>query len=276
MNVLYSSLILLLMVAIPSHAEEPMLLKTYTVSNTDIEETASIIPLMMPSTNGLVITTIDRKLVVRGTAEQHQVVVEMLRELDAPPKNIQINVQFNRKGQTSHSEIGWKQKGPIIIGDGDIQGSMEGRFSQRSRSVSENTTQMLVAMDGRRASLRVGETVPQVTWLMEYGYHWGYVQQVDIEWRDVGSFLTVEPTIVSPGVIRIKLTPELSGRLENGDRQRIQFTHLTTEVLVGDGQSISIGGFSKDKEFSSKFFIGRNQGRDVSVTGITLTPHILK
>lgn len=256
-------------------ADEETTLKTYTVSYADPEEIATIAPLMMPSTNGLVIQTIDRKLVVRGTAEQHTLVKQMLRDLDAPPKNIQINVDFGTTGRSRQRELGIRPKGPIVIRNGDAHGSFEGRFSNRSTTSSENTTQMLVAMDGRSASLRVGESVPYISWLTEYGCRHGYIREMEIEWKEVGSFLSVEPSIVSPGIIRVRLIPELRGRLKNGERQSIQFTHLATEVTAADGQTISIGGFREDKDFSSKFLIGSAPGGQSVNTTITLTPKIL-
>jgi len=266
--------IALLISALSLSAEETRL-QTYTVHYANPSEVAEIIPMMMPSTNGLVVETVDKTLVVRGTAEQHEIVRQMLRDLDAPPKNIQINVEFETSGESHNREFGVRLAGPIVVCDGDVHGSLQSRFSNRSTTSSENTTQMLVASDGRSASLRVGETVPYISWLTEYGYRHGYVREVQVEWRDVGSFLSVEPTIVSPGIIRVRLTPELSGRLKDGTRESIQFTHLATEVVVGDGQTISIGGFSKDEDFSSKFLVGRGARGESSVTGITLTPRIL-
>ncbi len=251
-------------------------LKVYKVRFANVTEVADVIPMMMPSTNGLVLKTVDKTLVVRGTPEQHEVVRQMLRDLDAPPKNIQVNVQFGTSGGSHNREIGIRPRGPIIIDRDGIHGSLQGSLIDQSTTTRENTTQMLVAADGRSASIRVGERVPYVSWLTQYGHRHGYVRNIEIEWRDVGSFLVMEPTIVAPGLIRVRLTPELSGRLENGDQQSIQFTHLSTEVTVHDGQTISIGGFSKDEDFSSKFLIGRGSSGESSITGITLTPRILQ
>ncbi len=256
-------------------AEEPAL-KVYPVRFSDPQEAAAVIFMMSPSTNNLQIEAVENRLVVKGTAEQHRHVEQMLRELDAPPKNIQINVQFGSQGASYDRGAGIQPRGPLIIRNGRMHGAIDGRFYDRSSTATENTTQMLVAMDGKSASLRVGERVPEIRWLTEYGYRHGYVREVGIEWRDVGSFLAIEPTIVGAGLIRVRLIPELSGRLEDGTRQTIQFTHLATEVVAADGQTIHIGGFNQDKDFSTRFFIGRGaRGKSMS-TDITLTPHILQ
>jgi len=115
-------------------------LKLYPVHYTDPASAIEMITMMTPSTNGLSIQAVDRKLAVRGTAEQHAVVEQMLRELDRPPKNVQINVQFAATGQTSSREAGIRPKGPIIIRDGEIHGSLEGRFRDQRTTSRENTT----------------------------------------------------------------------------------------------------------------------------------------
>ena len=264
-----------LLLTVSVYAQETTL-KLYSVRYTDPSSAGEVIQMMMPSTNGLSIQAIDHKLAVRGTADQHATVETMLRELDQPPKNVQINVEFTRSGQHSNREIGIRPKGSIVISDGEVHGTFEGRFNSQSTTSSENVTQMLVAMDGRSASLRVGETVPYLAWLTEYGTRHGYIRETHIEWRDVGAFLAVMPEIIDNGpMIRIRLVPTLSGRLADGNEQTIQFTEVSTEVIARDGQSISIGGFAQNQDFYSKFLVGRSGGSESSVTDITLTPRIL-
>ena len=257
----------------PVSAETEM--KIYTVYRANPVEIAEIAPQMMPSTNELHLVVSGRKLAVKGTAEQHDIIRDLLHEMDAPPKNIQVNVHFTRNGSGSDREAGIRPDGPRVIKNGKVYGSTRSRFQSHSSTVNENVNQMLVAADGQSASLRVGKTVPNIAWLTEYGGRHGYVRDIGIEWKEVGSFLAVESTLVAPGLIHVRLIPELSGRLTSGERHRIQFTHLATEVTVRNGQTIRIGGFNQDKEFSSKFLMGRSGQRSSSITGISLTPRIL-
>ncbi len=136
---------------------------------------------------------------------------------------------------------------------------------------------MLVAMDKHRATLRVGERVPYLAWLTEYGFRHGYIRETHIEWRDVGSFLAVEPDIIGDGpMIRIRLIPTLTGRLKDGQEETIRFTELTTELIARDGQTVSVGGFTENRDFYSKFLVGRSGGNESLITDITLTPRILQ
>lgn len=126
-------------------AAEDLSVQTYPVRFTDPEDAAEIIALMLQPADGLQVHAIDRKLVVKGTAQQQKEVQQMLSELDAPPKNIQIDVQFNRSGSSSGLQAGIQQRGPIIIRNGEVHASMGGRFSNRSATVTENTRQWMAA-----------------------------------------------------------------------------------------------------------------------------------
>jgi len=251
-------------------------MKVYSVHSTDPAEIIELITVMTPDTNGLSIAAAGKKLVVRGTPEQHRIVKDILHDLNAPPKNVRIDVQFERSGRIIDKEAGIRPKGPIIIREGEgLSGAIEVTLRNQSTASRENVMQMLVAASGRSASLRVGETVPYLAWLHQYGHRWGYIREIGIEWRDVGAFLSMEPVILGNGLIRIRLIPELSGRLEDGSRETIRFTRVATEIIARDGVPVSIGGFSEHQDFYSKFLIGRSRGEKSSITDITLTPRIL-
>lgn len=259
-----------------SFAEEETVLRAYPVRFAKPVVAAEIIQSMVLSTNSLLIETTEDRLFVRGTKKQHAVVREVLRELDVRPRNVRIDVQFDRRSESSAREAGIRPVGPVVIGRDGIRGSLEGRLQDRSSTVTEHTAQILVAMEGRSASLRVGETVPHLAWLTEYGYRHGYIRTAHIEWRDVGSFLAMEPEILGDGWIRVRLTPTLSGYGNDGLLKTIHFTELATEVVARDGEPVSIGGLTGDRDFYSKFLVGRSGGREVSITDITLTPRILE
>jgi type II secretory pathway component GspD/PulD (secretin) len=257
--------------------EAPPVTKIYPVHYADLQETLEIITAMMPSTNGLRMAGSSGGLAVTGTGEQHRFVAEMLSELDAHPKNVRIDVNFARSGQISRREAGIRPKGPVIIRDGEVSGAVQVNLHGQTVTARENVTQMLVASSGRSASLRVGERVPYLAWIEEYGRRCGYIREVRLEWREVGAFLAMEPTLIGSGpMIRIRLIPELSGILEDGTPQRIHFTGVATEVVVRDGETVSIGGFTENQDFYSRFLVGGSQDEESSTTEITLTPHILE
>ena len=74
--------------------------------------------------------------------------------------------------------------------------------------------------------------------------------------------------------IRIKLTPELS-RLVDAETVSVAMEKLSTEVIVGNGQEISLGGLPAEvQEFYSKFLVGYDESRRTRSLNIYLTPTI--
>ncbi len=258
-------------------AAKPQTLEIYSLCGAESEGITKVLQMMVPEGDQMEIKQAGQKLVVRATAEQHRIISDRLDELCAPPRNVQINVEFDTSGQSRERGAGIRPTGPINIRDGDVSGGFEVTLRNRSNTLDENITQMLVASSGKQASLRVGERVPHLLWIEDYyGRHYRH-REVHVEWQDVGAFLAIEPTIIGTGpLIRIRVIPQLSGRLGNGKRHTIQFTELATEIVACDGTPVSIGGFDENKDFYSKFLVGGTGGNVSSITQITLTPKILR
>lgn len=216
------------------------------------------------------------KLFIKATDKQHKEIAALIKELDVKRKNVRIDVRFVGAGQKSDGGASLNPRGGMVF---DSKTGFNGRIAVKpsvystSTTTSSSTTQILMAMSGTSATLRIGERVPYLTWIMNYGYRYGVIAS-NVEWQDVGSFLSVEPTIIGDGpMIRVKLVPELSGFVD-GKRRRIKFVQAATEVTVRDGQSVQIGGANKNSEFLSRFLIGFDKHGSSSKLDIVLTPRI--
>ncbi len=225
---------------------------------------------------GLSVMRAGGKLVVRGQEDQIQAVRDLLRQLDVRPQNVRIDVAFRGEGAAREREASVTGDGNVVVTqDGpQIRFRLKPRLQHQTTTTRQSTTQTLMAMSGRSASLQVGEQVPYVEWLMDYGLRWGMLHS-RLQWQQVGSNLVIEPTVIGSGpMIRVRLTPELSGRVD-GQPHRIQFARAATEVVVRDGESIQIGGLKKDDEFYSRFLIGARSQTDRSTLDVVLTPRIM-
>ncbi|XAM00282.1 type II secretion system secretin GspD [Phycisphaeraceae bacterium D3-23] len=109
----------------------------------------------------------------------------------------------------------------------------------------------LLTADNQEANINVGESVPIIT-----------NSRVDdngdiistIEYRDVGIILTVTPQINSEGLVVLDVSQELSAISDLAvpvapDQNAVVFSQrsLTTQVAVGDGQTVVIGGLMEDE-----------------------------
>lgn len=164
------------------------------------------------------------------------------------PRNISIEVEFKETGfKTRKMTSPWQY--------------------QRDRE-SKYTKQHIVVTDGLTATIRVGEDVPYIDYYTGYLTEHGYVEEIEVTFREVGTKLAVAPKIRG-NYIEISLTPQIS-YVSGADREIINVKELTTTVLAADGQSISIGGLIKDRDFAGYFF----KTKSLSNLDIVLTPHI--
>jgi hypothetical protein len=164
------------------------------------------------------------------------------------PRNISIEVEFKEVGQRTKRIKGLKPYQKI--------------------SDSQYTKQHIVVSDGLTATIRMGEDVPYIEYYTRYLHNHGYVEEIGVTFREVGTKLLVSPKIRG-NYIEISLTPQISC-LSEGRRDVINIQELTTTVMAADGQSISIGGLIKDEEFKG-YFLKTNTASNLD---IILTPHI--
>ena len=164
------------------------------------------------------------------------------------PRNITIEVEFKETG-TKTKRLG-------------------GFAPYQTRRTSQYTKQFLTITDGLTGTIRVGEDVPYREYYTRYLIDHGYVETVEITFKEIGTKLVVTPKIRG-NYIEISLTPQIS-YMSGKRKDVINIKELTTTVIAMDGQSISIGGLLKDKEFKDFFF----KTKTASNLNIILTPHI--
>lgn len=271
------ALLLVLSASLPATGDGTVI-GVYTVRFADPEETARLLTALITPAGKAetpAVQSTGRQLVVRASAAQHIEIEAVLRDLDRPPRNVRIEVHIDRKEDRSAREASIRPRGPVVVDRDGVRIPLGGRLQHQDTQSTERVVQHLVVMDGGRASLRVGESVPWLRWIEEYSFRHGYIRTHRIEWVDIGSFLSIEPEVLGDGWIRVRIVPTLSGRDGSGARQSIRFTEVATEVIARDGQTIRLGGFSQDEEFHSRFLVGRSGGHDQIVTDLTLTPTLI-
>jgi len=216
------------------------------------------------------------RLLVLATSNQQSQVSAILEKLDAPSRNIRIDVAIAESRTGGGSQFGVGGSGEIVVTPGGTahRGRLVPYLDHRSSVRDSSTRQTLYVQNGGKASLRVGQEVPFLEWLVESGRHWGYIRQ-NVTMKQVGASLVVEPQIVGNGpMISVALVPELSGFVD-GQRQSIRYTRAATSVTVKDGQPFSISGFGENSEFYSRFLAGVGRERHQKNMSMTLTARIV-
>ncbi len=266
-----------LMLKASASENAPQELVVYPIGFADGPNSVEVIKSVLGNDIHVVYDRISRKLLVLASSNQHAAVAMLVKQMDVPLKNVSVTVTFKRTDDRDHASSSLTGGGQVIR---TPQGGMRttvrltpSLVNQQSEMTSSAKQQLLVS-SGKQASLAVGEEVPYIDWLMEYGFHNRIITQ-RVNWQRVGSFLVIEPTIIGEGpMIRVKLTPELSGLVDNSP-YRTRFDTVSTEVIVSDGIPFTLGGAGQNQEFYSRFLIGVDRSGKRENLNIEMTARIL-
>ena len=272
----YAMVVFALMVLVSDAQQGQSRFEVYPLGFAEGPSAVEMVKAIIGPTGSVTLDETNHRLLVVATDDKHAQVESMMRKLNVPPKNVRIEVRFEGASDQQDVGAGVGASGEIVREEGITRTTIKvkPRVENTSVKTSSDVAQTLLVASGRQGSLHVGENVPYVDWFVDYGIRNGYLER-SIEWKDVGASLIVEPIVIGGGpMIRIRLTPELSG-LVDGNVYRTAFARVATEVVVQDGQTFQIGGLDKDEDFYSRFLIGFDRSGSRQSLNITLTPRIV-
>jgi type II secretory pathway component GspD/PulD (secretin) len=148
----------------------------------------------------------------------------------------------------------------------------------------------IVCISGEEASIHIGSSEPYE--VLHYDEE-GHVTSKETKFVDVGIKLTVTPTISEEGFITMKIHPEVSSARAGTvatEELAIDTTEATTVVTVKDGETVVLGGLTKEVSsshirkipilgnipFLGALFRTEYTQKDKKEMIIFLTPKILK
>jgi general secretion pathway protein D len=224
-------------------------------------------------------------LLVRSTQADFDVLEEGIQQLDVRPLQVLIEVVVVEARKDRQFALGFNvQLPPYEVDGATVEGELLGgglgdlvvRVMELGRAqvnavltaarlrgdVDIVSRPVLLASNNTEASLLVGTQQPFVQVSRSLPTETPQRDQV-VQYRDVGTKLTVRPTINQDGYVSLYVQQELSAA--TGENQFnapvIASREATTQVLVGDGQTIVIGGL-------------RDQVQDRVRTGVPLLADI--
>jgi type II secretory pathway component GspD/PulD (secretin) len=257
---------------VPAPAPE---FKAYPLNYADGPATVETIKGLVGADARVAYDPATRKLLVMAGSHQHATIARLVEELNLPPRNVRIIVRFEGAGSEDTSSASVSGQGGVVVTRQGTRSSVriQPRIEQQHTETTSSAQQQLLVTSGRQATLFVGENVPYLEWIMDYGWRHHHIEQ-HVVWQQVGAYLVIEPVILGNGsLIRVKLTPELSGRVD-GNPYRTRLATATTEVTASDGVPFSLGGLARTHEFYSRFLIGRDRNGRRQTLDIEMTAHI--
>ena len=194
----------------------------------------------------------DYRLIVRTSDRNLKDIERLLAQLDVAPRQLRITVEqrvADDRDITTHSvegevQIGDKARIKLPEKSPDNRGlvvqkdNLRLRTDQRTTVGRNENTQTVMALDGQRASIRIGQSVPHVKEILALGRRQVLIAQ-GIELQDVTTGFDVLPRVHGDRV-RMEITPRLS-TLRDPATGLADFQELATTVEVRLGEWIDLG-----------------------------------
>jgi type II secretory pathway component GspD/PulD (secretin) len=194
----------------------------------------------------------DFRLIIRTSDRNLKEVERILAQVDVARLRLRITVEqasaedraTTSQSVTGEARIGDKarvtlparppQKGGLIVQKDGLQYSA----NRRTTTTSNANTQTVMTMDGQRAWIRIGQSVPHVRKILALSRR-QLVLIEDIELQDVTTGFDVLPRVHGDRVL-VEITPRLSS-LRNPATGLADFQELSTTVETKLGEWLDLG-----------------------------------
>ena len=185
------------------------------------------------------------------------------------PRHIKVLVDSQQQVTGNKEEV--QGTGSIIIRRGGAQPSGRVTAGSRQTTVQRSTGIFTLVQDGGESILTVATRVPQnqVSFYRDYAGRVGYIDR-RITFAEVGTSLRVAANALAGGQIKVRLTPRIS--YFSAERSgAIDFTEATTELIVPDGQPVSLGGSTSRIHEITRQILGHSEHTSSSETELVVT-----
>jgi type II secretory pathway component GspD/PulD (secretin) len=218
-----------------------------------------VVPALRPLLgSGESLSGMDSRLIVRASPRTLAAIERVLGEIDVARRNLRISVRHG--GEREARELGLGASGEahsgstriVVSGDSGTGsgagagvggrgpgGALQLRTERRVTTARDSSTQTLTVLDGGRAFLRVGESIPEVQpFLVLVGSRLGVV--AGVQYHDVTTGFEVEPRLMGE-TVQLVVAPRLAFRSDRG-AQTVSFEELRTVLTVKSGEWVDLGG----------------------------------
>lgn len=219
-----------------------------------------VLPVLQPLLEaGATLSGMDNQLFLRTSVKNREEIKRVLAAIDLPSRRLIIRIAQNR--QSEDNTRGAAVQGQVVLGSTTRHDAHAQVWDTRSAR-SEQAGQMVQTIDGGRAFIRIGRSlpIPMRQILLAPG---GVVQTESVVYRDIGSGFYATPR-VNGG----RVTLDISQQAENGNlgqiRPGIATQQLTTTVSGRLGEWIELGGTGQQAsaEQGGTFSVGTADVRD--------------
>lgn len=214
---------------------------------------SEVMPLVQPLLGpDDALSGMDFRLIIRTSDRNLKEVERVLAQVDVARQRLRITVEQASAGDrasTSRSVTGETRIGDrariTLPGKSPSQGGLivqkdglQYQANRRTTTASNANTQTVMTMDGQRAYIRIGQSVPHVRRILALSRRQPVLIQ-DIELQDVTTGFDVLPRVHGDRVL-VEITPRLSS-LRNPATGLADFQELSTTVETRRGEWLDLG-----------------------------------
>lgn len=206
-------------------------------------------------------------LILMGNEDEYSKIRSVLAELDFPQKQVMFEAEVVELAKSELTQFGirweWSSypapSGSELLGVIQVRPEKNANINYRATIDAMINTEKakilanprVASLDGQTARILIGDRLPVETRYLANG-----VQQVTVNYVDVGIKLEVTPWINEEGIITTKLRPEVSTNIATaGNNPSIRTREAETTIRVRNGETIVIGGLiqNEDRKNVQKF-----------------------
>ena len=184
-------------------------------------------------------------------------------------RHIKVVVETKQTGTSNQEAV--QGAGSVIIRRGGAQPSGRLTAGEKQTTVQRSSGIFTLVQDGGESLLSVATRVPQnqVGYYRDYASGIGYIDR-QIIFTEVGTSVRVSASALAEGQIRVRLTPRIS--YFSAERSgAIDLTEATTELIVPNGQPVSLGGSSTRIHEITRQILGYTDRTSSSETDLSVT-----
>ena len=188
------------------------------------------------------------------------------------PPNVRVAVDFRQSARASRDAV--QGRGGVVITERSPR-ARGGLGVESSETKSRQSTGVFtIVRSGGEAVLTFAQQVPHTELLFyrDYATGQGYVAP-GVVFRDVGTSLKVNATVLAGNQISVRVTPMIS-YFSNDGSGAIEFTRASTDIVVQNGQPVVIAGGTSQTNAVTRRILGFNDTSRSAETLVVLTATI--
>jgi len=186
----------------------------------------------------------------------------------------QIKVLLESQQLVDQNRNAVQGSGGVVIRRGNAQPSGRLGAVERQTTVQRSNGIFTLVRDGGESILTVATRVPQQQFVFyrDWATGLGYIAR-DIVFRDVGTSLKVSAKILPDNQVLVRLTPRIS-YFANERAGIVDITEAQTELIVANGQPVSLGGSTTKMHEVTRQILGFADRASSSETSLVVTATI--